>query len=86
MSPESAGGSVQLAAVDGAQLLDIDTGSGSVTTTGALGATTALTAASLVPDRIKAVVYSDPPLFNHNRPRKDARERFQGRLDMILAE
>lgn len=50
-----------------------------------LGATTALTAASMAPDLVKAVVYSDPPLFFDARPGNQARSRFGERLDKIKA-
>lgn len=49
-----------------------------------LGATTAMTTASLIPDMVSAVVFADPPFFNHENP-DHARDRFSARLKKIRA-
>lgn len=50
-----------------------------------LGATTAMGAASMVPELVKAVVYEDPPMFVHTRPGNHGRSRFGARLEQIRA-
>lgn len=48
-----------------------------------LGATTAVTATSLMPDDVIAAVYSDSPLFNHLRPGDHAGDRFNSRVEAL---
>ena len=72
-------------AADAAKLITDVIGEPTVVVGSSLGATTAMTTASLIPDMVKAVIFSDPPMLVHRRPGEHARERFARRLEQIRA-